>query len=273
MLDLILAYRMFVFNMNNISLQLKNNVVFHQLMGYNFSRIYRRNSASAGKDRHEIGGLVMTFTNESAALAELTDMILKAGANLFKATKYLYALTAENYYNCNIKDFFTVILNNIFNADIMSAFHITIDNEQCTAMNTRAYFDVFRLIIYSFAVRLPVLCHDEVKGEFMSAKQVSAVYDAVMEKGVVNHCDAISESFAQIASDVKKGKNIAPYSSEWFRTYIFTMIPELAEINNHNLFFIGAADMLFSLYYICLENEFEKRLKTLVIPETVPSGS
>ena len=215
----------------------------------------------------------MTFTNESAATAALTDMILKAGANLFKATKYLYALTAENYYNCNIKDFFKVILNNIFNADVMSAFHITIDNQTCSAMNTREYFDIFRLIIYSFAVRLPVLCHVEVKGESMSARQISAVYEAVMEKGVFNHGDAIAESFPQMAADVKKGKSIAPYSSEWFRSYIFTTIPELADISNHNLFFLGAAEMLFSLYYICLENEFAKRINTLIIPETVPSGS
>lgn len=207
----------------------------------------------------------MTFTNESDALVELTDMILKAGANLFKATKYLYALTAENYMSCDIKDFYKVILNNIFNVDVISAFHITIDNQTCGPMNTREYFDVFRLIIYSFAVRLPALCHVEVKGEYMTTRQISSIYEAVMEKGVVNHGDAITESFSQIANDVKKGKSVAAYSPEWFRTYIFTTIPELAEISNHNLFFLGAADMLFSLYYICLENEFEKRVNTLFL--------
>ena len=215
----------------------------------------------------------MTFTNESEAIRQLTDMILKAGANLFKATKYLYALTAENYYNCNIKDFYKVILNNIFNADVMSAFHITIDNQTCSALNTREYFEIFRLIIYSFAVRLPALCHVEVGGDFMTARQVTAVYDAVMEKGVVNHGDAIAESFQQIASDVKKGKSLDPYNCEWFRTYIFTTIPELAEISNHNLFFMGAAEMLFSLYYLCLEKEFEKRFNALFLQESVPSGS
>lgn len=215
----------------------------------------------------------MTFVNESGTITLLTDMILKAGANLFKATKYLYALTAENYYNCNIKDFFKVILNNIFNADIMSAFHISIDETTCAPMNTREYFDIFRLIIYSFAVRLPALCHVEARGEYMTMKQVSAVYDAVMEKGVLNHGDAIAESFAQIASDVKKGKSIPPYNSEWFRTYVFTMIPELSEISNHNLFFMGAAEMLFSLYYLCLEKEFEKSINAPVSQETVPTGS
>jgi hypothetical protein len=194
----------------------------------------------------------------------LSDMILKAGANLFKATKYLYALTSESYASCNIKDFFKVILNNIFNADIISSFHISIDDKMCAPMHTREYFDVFRLIIYSFAVRLPALCHTEVRGEHMTARQVSAVYDAVMEKGVTNHGGAISESFKQIASEVKKGKNLAPYNSEWFKTYIFTMIPELSEISNHNLYFLGAAEMLFSLYYLCLEKEFEKRITALV---------
>jgi hypothetical protein len=215
----------------------------------------------------------MTFTNESEAVMQLTDMILKAGANLFKATKYLYILTAENYNNCNIKDFYKVILNNIYNADIMSVFHISIEDETCAPMNTREYFDVFRLIIYSFAVRLPALCHD-VEGETtMTPKQITAVYEAVMEKGVINHGDAITESFRQIASDVKKKKTIPPYSSEWFRSYIFTTIPELAELSNHNLFFMGAADMLFSLYYLCLENEIKKRINALFLQGTAPSGS
>lgn len=206
----------------------------------------------------------MTFKNENEATTQLADMILKAGANLFKATKYLYALTAENYYNINIKDFFKVILNNIFNADIMSSFHISIDDKTCAPMNTREYFDVFRLIIYSFAVRLPVLCNVTVNGETMTARQVSAVYDAVMEKGVFNHGDAIAETFPQIAADLKKGKSISPYNSEWFRSYVFTTIPELADITNHNLFFMGAVDMLFSLYYLCLEKEFDKRINTLI---------
>ena len=218
-------------------------------------------------------GCDMTFTNESEALTQLTDMILKAGANLFKATKYLLGMTAENYYNCNIKDFIKVILSNLFNADIRSAFHISIEDKTCAPMNTREYFDVFRLIIYSFAVRLPALCHVAVRGEYLTARQITAVYDAVMEKGVLNHGDAIAESFQQIASDVKKGKSIAPYSVEWFKTYIFTMIPELADINNHNLFFLGAADMLFPLYYLCLEKEVETRINALFLQGPVPSGS
>lgn len=215
----------------------------------------------------------MTLSNESEALWQLTDMIVKAGANLFKATKYLYALTADSSFNYDIKDFFTVILNNIFNADVMRSFRISIDDETCSAMNTREYFDVFRLIIYSFAVRLPELCHVEVYGEYLSMKQITAVYNAVMEKGVVNHGDAISESFSGAASAVKKGKSLPPYSTEWFKTYIFTTVPELAEINNHNLFFLGAADLLFSLYYLCLEKEFERRIRTLNSPETGKPGS
>lgn len=215
----------------------------------------------------------MTFSNEQAAMTQLTDMIFKAGANLFKATKYLYALTTENYYNCDIKDFFKVILNNIFNADVMRAFHINIDEAGCPALNTREYFDVFRLIIYSFAVRLPALCQVQVAGDRMSAKQIASVYEAVMEKGVVNYGDAITESFSDIASAVKKGKAIPPYSSEWFRLYIFTMIPELAEITNQNFFFVGAAEMLFSLYYLCLEKEFEKCINALAQQETTAAGS
>jgi hypothetical protein len=99
----------------------------------------------------------MTLRNESEAMTHLSEMIVKAGANLFKATKYLYAFTADNYYNCSIRDFFFVILSDIFNADKLSAFQVSIEDSRCDAVNARAYFDVYRMIVYSLAIRLPVL--------------------------------------------------------------------------------------------------------------------
>jgi hypothetical protein len=118
------------------------------------------------------------------------------------------------------------------------------------------------MIVYSLAIRLPVLCRTE-NGRMLSVKQVNAVYGKVLEKGIESKYDAIDESFGDIMAAVKKGKRIAPYSSEWYRAYILSAIPELAEINNRNLFFLGAVDMLFSLYYICLEQEFDNYIGTL----------
>jgi hypothetical protein len=203
----------------------------------------------------------MTLPNESEVLDRLSEMIVKAGANLFKATKYLYAFT-DNYFNCSIRDFFFVILSDIFNADKLSAFQISVDDGRCDAVNARAYFDVYRMIVYSLAIRLPLLCRTE-DGRFLSAKQINTVYEKILEKGIEKKYDAIDESYEEIMAASKKGKTIAPYSSQWYRAYILSAIPELAEINNRNMFFFGSADMLFSLYYICLEEEFGKYIGAL----------
>lgn len=206
----------------------------------------------------------MAVVNDSEITRQLSDMVLKAGANLFKATKYLYALTAENYYHCDIKDFFKVILNNIFNTDTLSAFQISIDNDACSPLNSRGYFNVFRLIIYSFAVRLPVLCRVKASGRFLNAKQIDAIYNAVLEKGILDCGIEVAENYEDIMASVRKGKSVIPYNAEWFRTYIYSSVPELAAISNRNLYFMGAVDVLIPLYYMCLEKEFEKLLNTLL---------
>lgn len=202
---------------------------------------------------------------------QLSDMVLKAGANLFKATKYLYALTDENYYHCDIKDFFKVILNNIFNTDTLSAFQISFDGDADSPLNSREYFNVFRLMIYSFAVRLPVLCRLNAGGRLLNVKQIDAIYNAVMEKGISDCGIEIAERYEDIMASVRKGKSVTPYNTEWFRTYIYSSVPELASISNRNFYFMGAVDVLIPLYYICLEKEFENLLNTLVITkETSP---
>ena len=191
-------------------------------------------------------------------------MVVKAGANLFITTKYLYAFTADNFYSGSIRDLFVVILNDIFNAEKLSAFQLSLEDDSCSAVNTRTYFDVYRMIIYSLAIRLPALCHVECNGRFLSAKQIKAAYDKVLDRGVGINSDAISENYRDIFQAVKKGKQIPVYSSDWFKTYVYSAIPELADIKNRNLFFIGSVDVLFSLYYICLEKEFEKYILSLL---------
>ena len=204
----------------------------------------------------------MTPQNESEMINQLSEMIVKAGANLFKTTKYLYAFSAENFYCGSGRDLFVVILNDIFNADKLSAFQLPLEDERCNAINSRAYFDVYWLIIYSLAVRLPALCHVENKGRFLQQKQVKAIYNQVLKKGVNKCTDAVEENYRDISMIVRKGKTIPAYTAEWFKAYIYTALPELAEINNRNLFFNGAVDVLFPLYYIRLEEVFEKYIRT-----------
>lgn len=197
----------------------------------------------------------MRFPNEKEAIEKLAELILRAGASLFKASRYLYALSAESFYSCDTKDFFKVVLNNIQNVDGLSAFHIPVNNSTCGFLSSDDYLKVFKLIVYSFAVRLPALCNVRCNGEYMSESQIRSVYSAIMKKGITNIDNAISESFSGIQAAVRKGKAIAPYNSEWLKAYLFINFPELSDINNRNLFFIGAVDMLFILFYLCLEKE------------------
>lgn len=205
----------------------------------------------------------MRFPNEKEAVAKLTELLLRAGASLFKATKYLYALSAESFYSCDTKDFFKVVLNNIQNADTLSSFHIPINDRTCGVLNSEEYNKVFRLIVCSFAARLPVLCNVGVDGEFMSEQQIRSVYSSVIQKGITNIDDAVPESFSDIQAAVRKGKAISPYNSEWLRAYLFINFPELSDISNRNLFFIGAVDMLFILFYLCLEKEIYRLIVSM----------
>lgn len=207
------------------------------------------------------------FPNEKVAVAQLTDLILRAGASLFKATKYIYALSAESFYNCDIKDFFKVILNNIGNVDGLGAFHIPVNDNTCGALNTPEYDKVFRLIVFSFAIRLPILCNVKVEGNTMSEQQIRAIYSAILGKGISNIDNAISESFSDIQVIVRKRRDLSPYNADWLRAYLFNNFPELSDISNRNLFFIGAIDVLFVLFYICLEKEVAGLISSLSISQ------
>lgn len=214
----------------------------------------------------------MTTLNEAEVTAQLSDMIIKAGANLFKATKYLYALTADDYYHCDIKDFFKVILNNIFNVDILGSFQISIEGDACGPLCTREYFNVFQLIIYSFAVRLPLLCNIRKNGNSLSPKLIDAAYHAVMQRGIVNINNAVADDYNDIAVALRKGRSVAPYNADWFKTFVMTEVRELGDISNRNLYFLGAADVLFPLYYLCLEKEIGEYIGMLFSANNPPAS-
>jgi hypothetical protein len=213
----------------------------------------------------------MTFRNETEALEQLADTILKAGANLFKATKYLYILTSEHYYNCSVKDFIKVLLNNMFNADALSVFRISLDSPACAPLNTKEYFYVLRQLIHSFAVRLPILCRINIHGQTMTDKQIEAVYKIVLEKGFSNENVSSPESFQEMLKAVRRGRDEVPYRAEWYREYVYSAVPALADLSNQNLLFLGTTDVLLTMYYLCLEKDFEARIQALLMSAAPPS--
>ena len=62
---------------------------------------------------------------------------------------------------------------------------------------------------------------------------------------------------------VKLGRAVPAYDAEWYKSYIYGFVPELASVNNRNMFLLGCCDILFTLFYGALEEELEALLNKL----------
>ena len=94
----------------------------------------------------------------------------------------------------------------------------------------------------------------------MTDEQLYRLYTMVMDKGAENYRDMISETFLETKYLVRKGKKLPPFTAEWFKTYIYTNVTSLAEITNKNMFLLGFADVLFAMFYSCLEEELKNKI-------------
>ena len=207
----------------------------------------------------------MVFQDEKKAVEQLSALLIDASKCLFMTTKYVYALSCKSFYCCDVKDIFKVVLNNICNADCLSAFHLDLDDPSCARLNSPEYKRVLRLIVYSFAIRLPALCQVSVGNDRMNERQISDIYDLIFKEGISNFDSILSEKFSDIRTSVRKGRAVAPYNAEWFRSYLYGCMPEFADINNRNLFFFGVVEVLFGLFYLCLEKEVASCIQTLCV--------
>ena len=203
----------------------------------------------------------MTFQNEQQALAAAADFITKSAANLFYTTKYIYALSENRFYSCDIQDIFKVFLNNITNADALKVFRLRIDGPECSAVNSPAYNHVLALMVYSLVIRLPALKNVKICGEYLSSRQIKALMDELIAKGAENYDNIIPETPEETETLVKKGKMLPPYSADWYKTFLYRNTPELAEISNRSVFLQGAADLLFPMFYVCLETQLVRLLE------------
>ena len=207
----------------------------------------------------------MEFNSERTAISRISETIVKGGVALYNAIKYTYSIAEEDFYNVNIKDILKVVLNNITDADCLSEMGLRINAERCSEMMTEEYNKVLPLIVYSFAVRIPTLKLVKNGEDFMTDDQLMQVYNAVIDKGAENVGNTISESYAEIKQLIKKNKPIPQYSSDWFKTYLYTACPSLNAVNNKNIFLLGFADILFAMFYSCLEEE----VRNVILSEAV----
>lgn len=202
----------------------------------------------------------MDFINEENALNGLADTVIKGGVCLYNAIKYIYAIAEDDFYRINIKDAFKIVLNNITDSDSLKALGLHIDNESCAEMQNPEYNRVLPLILYSIAVRLPSLRNVRNGDDRMSDDQIQKVYDIVTAKGAENYDELIGESFAEFKYLVHKNKPLPPYTAEWFKNYLYTGVPTLAEVTNKNMFLLGFCDVLFAMFYTCLEEELSGKV-------------
>ncbi len=208
----------------------------------------------------------MEFRNEQTAFTILSETIVKAGVSLFNAMKYIYMISDKDFYNINIKDIFRIALTDI--ADTTSLYNtgIKLDKDRCKEMNTPEYERVLSLMVYSFAVRLPALKSIKTPSGSLSDKQIKQLYDMVVAKGAGNYDNVIADDFEDVRRIVKSGKQLPTYDAEWYKGYIYTYVPSLAAITNRNVFLLGSADILFTLFHSCLEEELERLLNTFSAP-------
>ena len=205
----------------------------------------------------------MEFQSERAAVSIISDVIVKSGVSLYNSIKYIYSLAEDDFYNCNIKDVLKVVLNNLTNIDSLQELGLRINAEKCSEMNSPEYNNVLSLIVYSFAIRIPVLKNLSINNQALTDDQLKAIYDNVVSKGARNYLDTIPESYDEIKKLVKTKKAVPPYNADWYKAFIFTRIPELSEIKNKNIFLLGAVDILFTMFYACLEEELENTINRI----------
>ena len=178
----------------------------------------------------------MRFINETAAINGLADYIVKSGVCLYNSVKYLYSLAENDFYNVNVKDVLKIMLNNIPETDGMKALGLRIDDYTCREMQGNEYNKVLPLMVFSLAVRIPVLKNVKNGDDTLTYDQLYKIYTAVLEKGAENFDDIITETFLETKYLFRKGKKLPPFTAYWYKTYIYSKVPALAEITNKQVF-------------------------------------
>lgn len=205
----------------------------------------------------------MEFISERTAYTMISDTIVKAGVSLFNAVKYIYMLGDKDFYNISVKDIFKIALKNITDTTALYNTGLKLDKERCREMSSPEYERVLSLMVYSFAVRLPELKDIKTPSGSLNDKQIKTVYDMVISKGAGNYENIITEDFEDIRRMVKLGRAVPAYDAEWYKSYIYSYVPELASVKNRNMFLLGSCDILFTLFYGALEEELERLLNKL----------
>ncbi len=205
----------------------------------------------------------MQFQSERQAINTLSNIIVKTGVNLYNSIKYVYSLAEDDFYNCDFNDVLKVIENNINNVDCLKHLGLKINPQKCAEMNSDEYNQVLSLILYSFAVRIPLIKKYTINDVSMTDNQLKEIYITVLKKGAYNYKQAITEQYDFINKLIKKGQPVAEYNANWYKSFILSNVPELAITTNKNIFLLGSVDILFDIFYKNLKNQIQKAIDSL----------
>ena len=206
---------------------------------------------------------IVFFADEDVATTKIAEFITNSAVSLHLTTKYIYALSYDSFYKCDIKDLLKVVLNNIFQPSLISALNIEITGGHCAPMDCDEYDRTLPLIMYNFATRLPTLQKMNFGSDTLSDTQIQSIYDKLIANGAQNYRSVVDEDFESIRKLVKKNKPIPSFLPTWYKIFLYESIPVFAEINNRNMFFFGAMDILFTMFYLHMQEELREFIKNL----------
>ncbi len=198
----------------------------------------------------------MDFPNDSLPI--LAGIILNTGKAMANTMKYIYAVADKDFYNINIKDIFRVALLDVTDGSKLENLGIDTKQKEITDIFSSTEFNRIQyMMCYHIAVRIPFF-KKQIDNLPLKDKQLKTLYDSIISEGADNFGNIIYESYEENAKLAKAKTPVPPFSSEWFRRYIYTYMPNLGEINNKNLYFLGCVEALFPLYYSAVVNQIKK---------------
>lgn len=198
----------------------------------------------------------MDFPNDSLPI--LSGIITNTSKSMAQAMKYIYAVAGEDFYNINVKDIFRLALTDVTDCAKLENLNININKKEISDIfSSNEFSRVQHMLGYNLAARLPF--YKKLISDFpLKDKQLKSLYDSIIYDGADNFGGIISESFEENNKLIKQKQNLPPFTSEWFRRYVYTYIPVLGEINNRNLYFLGCVEAMFPLYYSALTAQLKK---------------
>ena len=196
-----------------------------------------------------------------ANIDNLAQLINLTAESIFTALRYVYCVSADDFYNVNVKDIFKLALNDITNSGCFENLGLKLEPSKIGEMATNEFAAVKSVIRYCLAVRIPFIRNYADKN-LISNNELKELYAKVCEFGVANPDGIVELDFKQASKKVKFHEDEPFFDAEWFKRWIYSSAKEIGAINNRNLFLLGCADAMFPLYYSSMMEKISEVLRT-----------